>query len=147
MSLAAATSATILIVEDDLIVSDFLAVLIRGDLEIPTHILVATTLQDALTILAAQEIDIMLIDPGLPDSQGLHTIRTLMEAAPLVATAIITARPEREDKYEAYEHGAKGYYDKITLLQHWQEIQLIQSLLTDVRGMKDVDGNPDSSAD
>lgn len=122
----------ILIVEDYEPMRELLAVMARGDFA-PAHIHQAGSIQEATHILHTQPIDIMLIDPGLPDSHGPETIRALIKAAPLVAAVGVTAYYTPQDAAQALTDGAKGYYDKVALLEKWKEIQLLKSLLAEVR--------------
>lgn len=123
---------TILIVEDNADIAILLAHLVRADFA-PEQVYQAATLCLALHILRTVPIDMMLIDPSLPDSRGYKTIRTLMEAAPLVATAVLTGYPVQADHDQAVADGAL-YYDKYDLIRDWHKIQVVRQLLADVRG-------------
>jgi DNA-binding response OmpR family regulator len=67
----------------------------------------------ALAICAREAIDLVLLDVGLPDLDGLEVCRRLRERPghqPLVL--MLTARDASADKVEGLEHGADDYVVK-----------------------------------
>ncbi len=56
--------------------------------------------------------DLILMDLGLPDSQGLETFIKVREAAPTVPVVICTAIPDRDIAVEAISKGAQDYIIK-----------------------------------
>ena len=59
---------TILIVEDDSQIHNFIAYILRQEGFI---CFIAKTAQNAMTILLSQKIDLMILDMGLPDFDGM----------------------------------------------------------------------------
>lgn len=61
-----------------------------------------------------EELDLLLLDLGLPDAEGLSGLRALREAVPWLPVAIISADQERRTILDAIELGAVGYIPKST---------------------------------
>jgi two-component system, OmpR family, KDP operon response regulator KdpE len=71
----------------------------------------ATTGEDALQQAATRQPDLIIVDLGLPDIDGLQVIRRLREwtATPII---VLSARGQERDKIEALEAGADDYVSK-----------------------------------
>ncbi len=71
----------------------------------------ATTGSDALTQAATRQPDIVILDLGLPDLDGIEVIRRLREwtAVPIV---VLSARGQETDKIAALDAGADDYVSK-----------------------------------
>ena len=98
----------VLVVEDEEEIQRFL----RFSLE--THgaeVTVASTVKDALQILARQKAEIILLDLGLPDKDGLEVIQTVRQWSQL-PIIVLSARGQEKDKIEALESGADDYLTK-----------------------------------
>src|SRR5258706_8924893 len=72
----------------------------------------ATTLQDALTNLAAGGTDVVLLDLSLPDSHGLATFQKTREARPDIPIVVFTALNDQAFAVRAIRSGAKDYLIK-----------------------------------
>jgi len=70
------------------------------------------TLYDGSRRLAAKDIDVILLDLGLPDSQGLTTLRRMRTLAPVVPIVVMTGWGDAEISPWAMEAGAQGYLIK-----------------------------------
>jgi len=103
----AATPPTILIVEDEPQIRRFL----RATLGTDYRLLEATNAQEGLAEAAATPPDVVLLDLGLPDMDGLEVIRRLREwtQAPII---IISARGQEHDKVAGLDAGADDYLTK-----------------------------------
>lgn len=104
----------LLVVEDDDVFRQFIqAVLARADR--PGRTISATTvgsLREALGSLAVDVPDCILLDLGLPDSQGLDTLGTVLEAAPGVPIVVLTGTEEDELADQALLAGAQDFLEK-----------------------------------
>ena len=56
--------------------------------------------------------DVILLDLGLPDSQGLDTLRTLRGKNPQVAVVVLTGKDDEELALQALKEGAQDYLVK-----------------------------------
>jgi DNA-binding response OmpR family regulator len=100
-------SASVLVVEDDRELRE----LIRRYLERAGHAVhTSGTGADALGVLANGGVDLMVLDLGLPDIEGLD----LLDAArgPDVPVVVLTARSGVQDRIEGLRRGADDYVAK-----------------------------------
>lgn len=98
----------ILVVEDDPQMRRFL----RGALTAHGYLLVeAETAREALQLAASHNPELVILDLGLPDRDGLEVVRELRTwfAAPIV---VVSARGREDDKVEALDAGADDYLTK-----------------------------------
>jgi PAS domain S-box-containing protein len=69
-------------------------------------------LSEALARLKEKAFDLLLIDLGLPDSQGIDTFLNLQKAAPETAAIILTGNNDEEMAVMAVRNGAQDYLIK-----------------------------------
>ncbi|MBI5121512.1 MAG: PAS domain-containing protein [Rhodospirillales bacterium] len=62
--------------------------------------------------LQAGPVDAILLDLSLPDSFGMNTVRSVMEAAPMVPIVVLTGLDDAEVGYKAVKEGAQDYLVK-----------------------------------
>jgi PAS domain S-box-containing protein len=72
----------------------------------------APRLSAALARLGARGIDLVLLDLGLPDSQGLDTLRRLRDAEPAVPVIVLTGNVDQAIGLAAVSEGAQDYLVK-----------------------------------
>jgi len=101
-------SPLILVVEDEAQMRRFLRVALKND---GYRLVESETAKDALEQAAARSPDLVLLDLGLPDQDGLTVTERLREwsAAPII---VISARGREEDKIKALDAGADDYVTK-----------------------------------
>ncbi|MDY7580108.1 response regulator transcription factor [Herbaspirillum sp. RTI4] len=63
----------------------------------------------ALTSISAQHYDVILLDLGLPQMDGLEVLRHIRKEQNAVAVIILTARDAVEDRIAGLDHGADDY--------------------------------------
>jgi DNA-binding response OmpR family regulator len=95
-----------LLVEDDVRLADALAIALRRQ---GHQVQCVTTAADAL---AAPGADLILLDLGLPDSDGVQVCRELRERGDNVAIIAVTARGGERDKVVGLRSGADDYMVK-----------------------------------
>lgn len=78
----------------------------------PFDILYAASLADGLHQLATENINIILVDLNLQDSQGLATFDRLIAVVPDTPIMILASGEEEEEAIEAVQRGAQGYLSK-----------------------------------
>ncbi len=66
----------------------------------------------ALNHLAKGNVDIVLLDLGLPDEEGIETVRRVRKLAPDVPLIVLTGRDDDEAVAEAMLEGAQDYLVK-----------------------------------
>ncbi len=98
-----------LIVEDEpLLIEDLEECLLEEQFNVDS----AQRLRKASDLVAAEEYDLILLDLGLPDGDGLDLLKTIKKDHKETAVIIITARGETEDKVKGLELGSDDYLAK-----------------------------------
>ncbi len=102
------TPVTILLIEDERQMRRFLRVTLQSE---AYGVLEAETAADGLTQAATRNPDVVLLDLGLPDMDGLEVIEKLRDwsAMPII---VISAREQEGDKIKALDRGADDYLTK-----------------------------------
>ncbi len=96
----------VLLVEDDLMIGEA----IQGALKDASH--AADWVKDgqtALTTMACQHYDLVLLDLGLPGKDGLEVLGSIRVAANPIPLLIITARDGLDDRLRGLDGGADDY--------------------------------------
>lgn len=76
------------------------------------ELLLARTLADGLALLGGARVDVVLVDLGLPDSQGLATCERIATAAPATAIVVLTGWDDGGVALAAIQAGAQDYLVK-----------------------------------
>jgi two-component system KDP operon response regulator KdpE len=76
------------------------------------RILEAGTARAALAMVAGAAPDVMLLDLGLPDQDGLEVIRRLRAEGSKVAIIVLSSRGDEAGKVDALDLGADDYVTK-----------------------------------
>ncbi|HKC29734.1 MAG TPA: response regulator [Jatrophihabitans sp.] len=102
-------SAHVLIVDDEphLLRALFMNLTGRG-----YRVTSATTGTGALELAAREQPDLLVLDLGLPDIDGLEVIRRLRPRAPDVPIIVLSARSGSQEKVSALDLGATDYVTK-----------------------------------
>ncbi|WP_431025571.1 response regulator [Halomonas sp. H5] len=104
----------LLVADDHPLFREAIVGVIAAGLE-ATEVLEAASLAEALRLAETNEaLDLVLLDLGLPDADGLSGLARLREAAPELAVVIVSAEQHRATVLEALELGAVGYIPKST---------------------------------
>jgi len=98
----------VLIVEDEHAIRRFLRAALEAD---GLRVYEAETLQRGLLEAATRKPDLIILDLGLPDGDGIDFIRDLRQwsAIPVI---VLSARSEESDKIAALDAGADDYLSK-----------------------------------
>jgi len=98
----------VVLIEDELQIRRFLRATLAGQ---GYRLFEATTGADGLIEVASRQPDVVIIDLGLPDMDGLEVIRRLREwtAVPVI---VLSARGQERDKVTALDAGADDYVSK-----------------------------------
>ncbi|GLH73499.1 DNA-binding response regulator [Geothrix limicola] len=100
--------ALILLVEDEPQMRRFLRVSLEGS---GYRYLEAATGQEGLSLAAQHRPDVLLLDLGLPDMDGLEVVSRLREWSQ-IPVIVISARGQESDKVDALDAGANDYLTK-----------------------------------
>ncbi len=102
----------ILAIEDNLADAEILRELLgdqRGSLFEITH---AGTLAAAKSLVPGGKIDFILLDLGLPDSQGIETLRAMRSVSSEIPIVVLTGFDDEETGMKALHEGAQDYLVK-----------------------------------
>ena len=102
------SKVTILVVEDDASVRNLISTTLKAH---DYRFITAATGESAVMEAASHNPDILLLDLGLPDLDGVEVIRRIRSwsNAPII---VISARSEDSDKIDALDAGADDYLTK-----------------------------------
>ncbi|BBT72019.1 two-component system response regulator KdpE [Klebsiella sp. WP8-S18-ESBL-06] len=99
---------SVLIVEDEQAIRRFLRTALEAE---DLSVFDADTLQRGLLEAATRKPDLVILDLGLPDGDGLDFIRDIRQWSP-VPIIVLSARSEEHDKIAALDAGADDYLSK-----------------------------------
>ncbi len=99
---------TVLVVDDELQMRRLLRVCLEGN---GYKVLEAVSGQEALTQVAQRKPEILVLDLGLPDLDGVTVLKRLREWSQ-VPVVVLSVRDREEDKIAALDNGADDYVTK-----------------------------------
>ena len=102
------TGPTVLLIDDEPPIRRLLRTALAAH---DYRLIEASTGEDGLQQAATRQPDLIIVDLGLPDIDGLQVIRRLREwtATPII---VLSARGQERDKIDALEAGADDYVSK-----------------------------------
>jgi len=109
---ARTASYLFLIIEDNPGDARLLKEMLRYHHSIDSHFVIVTSMAAAETYFEMATADIILLDVGLPDAQGLAAVRRAHEAAPTVPLVVLTGLDDEMLAIEALQEGAQDYLIK-----------------------------------
>ena len=98
----------ILIVEDDNHIKNLISTTLKVN---KYNFLIASSGNEAIMLAVSHKPDIILLDLGLPDLDGVEIIKNVREWSN-IPIIVISARSEDKDKIEALDFGADDYITK-----------------------------------
>ena len=98
----------ILVVEDDKRISSFFKTVLESN---RYDVIMASTGSEAYSLITSQCPDLVILDLGLPDMDGVDVIRKIRTWSNL-PIIVISARSEDTDKIDALDAGADDYLTK-----------------------------------
>lgn len=99
----------ILVIEDEANIRSFAKTILEAN---DYQVITADTCQNGVMMFSSHRPDLVLLDLGLPDRDGLefiHIIRTQQDGTPIL---VLSARTNETDKVEALDLGANDYITK-----------------------------------
>jgi DNA-binding response OmpR family regulator len=102
-------SSRILIVEDERRITSFVEKGLRANGLVPVCVSDGAS---ALAVAMSGEVDLVVLDLGLPDMDGFTVLRRLREAGLTLPVVVLTARDGVRDTVAALEGGADDYMSK-----------------------------------
>lgn len=98
----------ILLIEDDKAIVNFIGTVLSAN---NYRMLSAQTGRDALALISSQSPDVVLMDLGLPDLDGVDIIRKVRQWTQ-VPIIVVSARSREQEKVDALDAGADDYITK-----------------------------------
>lgn len=98
----------ILIVEDDKSIRNFFRAILEAN---NYDVIMASTGTEAYSLITSQCPDLVILDLGLPDMDGLNVLKKLREWSGM-PVVVVSARTHEKDKVEALDFGADDYITK-----------------------------------
>jgi two-component system KDP operon response regulator KdpE len=100
--------ALVLIVEDDEAISGFISAILQSN----SYDLIKTSKgQEAISMAASHCPDLILLDLGLPDMDGMEVLKTIRKWAG-IPVVVVSARGHEREKVEGLDLGADDYITK-----------------------------------
>ena len=98
----------ILVVEDDKYIISFISMSLKKE----NHgFYIAKTVEEAISLFYANRPDMVILDLGLPDGDGMDVLKAIREISQ-VPIIVVSARQEEHQKIEALDMGADDYVTK-----------------------------------
>ena len=98
----------ILVVEDDKNISSMIQTVLDSN---GYQVLMAQRCQQGILMLTSHVPDLVLLDLGLPDMDGIEFIRIVRRSS-MIPIIVLSARTEEQDKISALDLGANDYITK-----------------------------------
>ena len=130
-----AVRGKVLIVEDDRAICSFMRRVLEAN---GYESIIVGTGREALSMLTSHCPDVVILDLGLPDMDGMDVL-TQLRAWSLMPVVVVSARTDEREKVRALDAGADDY---ITKPFSMEELTFrIEAILRRVRGKKNKESN------
>jgi len=102
----------ILLVEDEIADARLIEIALRDNRQQGFHLTHVERLSAATSYLGRAEVDLVILDLGLPDARGLEGVETLSKAFPQIPLIVLTGLQDERVAWEAIQKGAQDYLSK-----------------------------------
>ena len=99
----------ILVIEDENNICSFARTILEAN---DYQVITANTCLSGIMLFSSHRPDLVLLDLGLPDKDGLEFIRTIRNRQEVTPILVLSARTGETDKVEALDLGANDYITK-----------------------------------
>ena len=99
---------TILVIEDENNISKFIGAVLKAN---DYNIILEESGIDAINMIASHMPDLIILDLGLPDMDGIDVIKSIRKWSN-IPIIVVSARDHENDKIEALDLGADDYITK-----------------------------------
>lgn len=132
----------ILLVEDDASDALLLCAMLRQQISASIDVKQVASMGEAERYLAEYAVDIVVLDLGLPDTQGMEAVRRACAVAPHVPMVVLTDLDDESLAIRALKEGAQDYFVKgkvepSTLYRAMRYAIERKAMETDLRGARD----------
>ena len=122
----------VLIVEDEQSISNFISMILTAN---GYDTIVVRSGEEALTMISSHCPDLIVLDLGLPDMDGMDVL-TQLRAWSLMPVVVVSARTDEREKVRALDAGADDYITK-----PFGTSELLARLRTAIRHTRTTSGN------
>ena len=98
----------VLIVEDEQSISNFISMVLNAS---GYDTIIVGSGEEALTMIASHCPDLIVLDLGLPDMDGMEVLKSVRKWSNL-PVVVVSARNHEHDKVDALDYGADDYLVK-----------------------------------
>ena len=98
----------VLVVEDEKSISNFIVAILNAN---NYDVVTARTGQEAYSLITSCCPDVVILDLGLPDMDGMDVLKAVREWS-ILPIIVVSARTNERDKVEALDLGADDYITK-----------------------------------
>ena len=99
---------SILVIEDDIQIRNYISFILEQE---GFNIFCKSNAKDGLSMLVSNKIDLILLDLGLPDLDGIEVIKRVREWSK-IPIIVVSARDQDKEKVNALDNGADDYITK-----------------------------------
>ena len=99
----------ILVIEDESNIRSFAKAILEAN---DYQVLTAETCTNGILMFSSHRPDLILLDLGLPDKDGLELIKSIRKQQETTPVLVLSARTGEQDKVEALDLGANDYITK-----------------------------------
>ena len=121
-----------LIIEDDRAICSFMRRVLEAN---GYEALIVNTCREAISLLASHCPDVVILDLGLPDMDGLDVLQQLRSWS-LMPVVVVSARADEREKVRALDMGADDYVTK-----PFGTSELLARIRTAIRHTRTTSGN------
>ena len=122
----------VLIVEDEQSISNFISMILTAN---GFDTIIVRSGEEALTMIASHCPDMIVLDLGLPDMDGMEVLKSVRKWSNL-PVVVVSARNHEHDKVEALDYGADDY-----LVKPFGTSELLARIRTAIRHTRTATGN------
>ena len=122
----------VLIVEDEQSISNFISMVLNAN---GYDTIIVGSGEEALTMIASHCPDLIVLDLGLPDMDGIEVLKSVRKWSSL-PVVVVSARYHEHDKVEALDYGADDYISK-----PFGTSELLARIRTAIRHTRTATGN------
>ena len=122
----------VLIVEDEQSISSFISMILTAN---GYDTIIVNTGEEALTMISSHCPDLIVLDLGLPDMDGIEVLKSVRKWSSL-PVVVVSARSHERDKVAALDLGADDY-----LTKPFGTDELLARVRTAIRHTRTISGN------
>ena len=127
-----AVKGKVLIIEDDRAICNFMRRVLEAN---GYEALIVNTGREAISLLASHCLDVVILDLGLPDMDGMEVLQDLRRWS-LMPVVVVSARTDEREKVRALDLGADDYVTK-----PFGTSELLARIRTAIRHTRTTGGN------